>query len=1065
MQMSSILKNRLSLLLPYIALLLLGIAGPVAAQFGDDDADDLLAEFDKTFTVTDFDKLVDSHMSNISQWRYVKPYRKPKKEPTDPARWRTGRDGYVSPLGDGAAETVINVPKAQKYRIWIRCRAAINKAQPVTLTLRGANEGSHVYHAKALTNQTGKTQEGKRPICFESEAARMGTPGRSNEIWEYWEVDLKPGRTVFAVSSKSKQAQIQALFITASLAFKPSRSPDRASGNLNRIYLRVRVLEARGLESTRVSARQTYHWRRIIPPATEPLWYTTLGNFVSEDDGSTLAPGEWSKFLDISETNLGPGGYWATGWFYATGVRRAKMQLQLAWYPNDAGVIKTVEPIIINGRAGALIPMAPNGNYAPVENSDDSKGAWGIRPDSFVDWFKTTSDVNRVHQQYADNALTEVAAPHDRTPKHIRLIAECSTTAEAHDGAVAMLRQLGINTVYGSTAQQQKKHDLHGAERVAYADALFHAQTHCPTDPAVEANLTAALEAGAQRREKTDPGWRERVDTLKMGDEIGAIVSVSHINECSDCLAAFHAYLKQVTDAKGTDASFFGVADFSQLRLTLTPPNVAGVYERRLYYHCARYNFINTANFYARLTRAAEKVYPNARTYCNFSPHPPMFGGHMNGSDWFALTRHHGATLAWAEDWASRGGSWGMTGIETVSYYAALVACGARKDDLPMGFYNVASCGAADHKMFSLVAHGPFEQLIYSFGPLYAGAEGSNFWSESKGVYSQIVRGARALGPADEIIANGTREPARTALLYNRSHEIWQVAFGGYQTDRLLTFVALKQAGIPVDIVLEEDLTTDELANYDVLYIQGMNLSPQYVKVIHEWAQKGGTLIAIAGTAMWDEYNQANSASEALFGAKQRLIGATTGSWHAQSLHTHEPIDQVAFMQTDLTPAMQVDVVGVKCVLTPTAAKPVATYSDGSCAAVLNTIGKGRVLLMGVSPGLIFRGKAKGSSNYAFERRPLIVKPALAKLGKQRATHSGDVVETALFEHETGLAVTINQFSFNNHGEPATLTVVTDRDIKQVRSTLTGPLKWRRDGDSIVIEHSIVPHVDVVILQ
>ena len=154
------------------------------------------------------------------------------------------------------------------------------------------------------------------------------------------------------------------------------------------------------------------------------------------------------------------------------------------------------------------------------------------------------------------------------------------------------------------------------------------------------------------------------------------------------------------------------------------------------------------------MTTAAEKVFPNVRTYCNFSPHPPMFGGHMNGSYWFVLTREGGGTLAWGEDWAT-GGSWGMAGIQTVSYYGAWVECAARKHGLPAGFYNVASCGRPDRKMFSLVAHGIFWQHIYDYGPKYMWAEGSNSWSESPGVYAQLARGARALGPADEIIAKG----------------------------------------------------------------------------------------------------------------------------------------------------------------------------------------------------------------------------------------------------------------------------------------------------------------------
>lgn len=42
------------------------------------------------------------------------------------------------------------------------------------------------------------------------------------------------------------------------------------------------------------------------------------------------------------------------------------------------------------------------------------------------------------------------------------------------------------------------------------------------------------------------------------------------------------------------------------------------------------------------------------------------------------------------------------------------------------------------------------------------------------------------------------------------------------------------------------------------------------------------------------------------------------------------------------------DVVGLRATIVPTTAQPIATFEDGSCAAALNTIGKGHVLLWGI---------------------------------------------------------------------------------------------------------------------
>ena len=86
----------------------------------------------------------------------------------------------------------------------------------------------------------------------------------------------------------------------------------------------------------------------------------------------------------------------------------------------------------------------------------------------------------------------------------------------------------------------------------------------------------------------------------------------------------------------------------------------------------------------------------------------------------------------------------------TAAPWAVRAGAGAaRGQGLPSGFYNVASCGQPGRKMFALLANGILYQHIYDWGPQYRGAEGSNFWSESAGVYAQLARATRALGPTE----------------------------------------------------------------------------------------------------------------------------------------------------------------------------------------------------------------------------------------------------------------------------------------------------------------------------
>jgi hypothetical protein len=112
----------------------------------------------------------------------------------------------------------------------------------------------------------------------------------------------------------------------------------------------------------------------------------------------------------------------------------------------------------------------------------------------------------------------------------------------------------------------------------------------------------------------------------------------------------------------------------------------------------------------------------------------------------------------------------------------------------------------------------------------------------------------------------------------------------------------------------------------------------------------------------------------------------------------------------------------------------------------------------------MFKGPTKGNSRYTLDRRPIIVQPALAALGTPRATYTGSQTELTLFEHESAVAVTMNDFSADDD-QPGRLTVRTDRPVKKVWSTLRGELAWQRVGNDIVVEVPVPAPVDVVVLE
>lgn len=440
----------------------------------------------------------------------------------------------------------------------------------------------------------------------------------------------------------------------------------------------------------------------------------------------------------------------------------------------------------------------------------------------------------------------------------------------------------------------------------------------------------------------------------------------------------------------------------------------------------------------------------------------------MNHTDWFNLNRLGGANMAWGEDWASRG-SWGYNGIEIVSFQGAWVECASRWGKMPSGFYAVLTQGAAHHKIFSLVSRNIDMIELYTYGPRYAGAEGSNFWSDNPAIYKELVIGTYALGPADTIIADGKQPDRKVAILYNRVHEIFNGGPYGMLCDRAISFTALGNGHYNPDLILVEDLNPERLARYSVLYINGFNLPSATVPVLRKWVENGGTLVGAAATGYLDEYNNPQPEMSEIFGAQQSYLASSEGrGWHPLGLKDHKPLTTLTLQETDLTPALETAVIGSIATLNPTTGKSIGTFEDGSCAAVINSLGKGKTLLYGFLPGILYKGDAEGSSTYHLEREPLITKPALATLGKPDFDIDAPQIEMALFEHESGMVITLNNFGYKRWQKdmaPATLSLKTDREISDVSTSFTGKLDWKREGDRIIVTVPVPNFVDCVILR
>ncbi|HYG76060.1 MAG TPA: hypothetical protein VEK08_13730 [Planctomycetota bacterium] len=993
---------------------------------GGDDIAKLLGEE----LTTDLSLLNVSHVSMLNTWEGVKQHG--TKSP-GPFTWQA-EGAFVMPSGEGAISALIDVPESATYRVYLRHQLATNTAIAVTLSLTPQISNtdaagkttfvdaepvvSHVYGQTRLGGGLrGKEIEKQRPVRFEGDEHLVATPTDGTTVWEFRDLELKKGVYRAALLKADKRVRASALLLTRSKDFRPS-----LSNSIGKIYLRFRASDASGQQRGKFSVDSGlgYHWGpRPTKTNSEGVWSWPIGNTAA------TPMGQWSPFIEATEAIVPGPGPWSTLNLGISGIASGTLEVQFAWFAHEKAVALTQKTGVGGGRA---LLRVPHGNW--LNAAEPGVPVWGMWSGKSLKQVLTQEAIVERYFVWAQKAAERLGVKEGHPlPKNVRLYCGCGVLPSNQERAAEMLAKLGVNWIDGAPQSIKTKYGLHDETS------------------AFNTSDAAGLAAGKSEAE------RKKLTKIKIGDEIGTLTDAAVINADPARRERFHAFLSEAAGQSGMSVNdFLGVDDLSAVDCISHLSDNPGRYERRLYHLSHRFGHLATCDDYRRTTQAFEKYFPNVRVYNNYSPHPVFLTGTtMNHGDWFILPRNKAQTLGWAEDWAT-GGSWGLgTHYQCTSFYAALVECGVRKHGYPFGFYVGTNCGGSAEKIFGCLAQGASWLHLYDWGPIDRWAEGSNAWSEHEGEYYSVMCASHAIGPADEIIGRGKREARRTAILYNRSHEIMQEGAGRLNHDWMWTFIALKGAQIPVDVIIEEDLNADDLKRYDCLFVGGYNLAKQHVAVVKKWVEAGGVLIASGGSAQYDAYGDASSEAAELFGARQKAVSGKNKT----------PLGAVKFAASDDFPAAEFIPGGPAFFLQPAAAKSVATYAGGECAAAVNVLGKGKAILLGFQPGVSYRdnGRAAGKA------RAWLAAPVLKRLGRQRVEFDHYASEATLFEHESGLAVMLASFGGPSPEGGSQLSVQTDRQVKEVFSALRGPLEWKRAGERIEIKTKRLEPVDVIVLK
>jgi hypothetical protein len=302
------------------------------------------------------------------------------------------------------------------------------------------------------------------------------------------------------------------------------------------------------------------------------------------------------------------------------------------------------------------------------------------------------------------------------------------------------------------------------------------------------------------------------------------------------------------------------------------PASALDLPARRRYYYTRVFAAEQTATTFKEITQAVHTVFPGLHTSVNFRAglRRVLLG---ETADWFTFGRRQAVTMMWNEDWLNTYG-WRHNGIQLVSYYVELMRTAARKHALPVGGFLILMQDFADLKSYSALAHGSEFLHYWRYGPAYANYLPYS-WSHNSRHLAAVSTVARDAARIDDALLDGTREPARVALVYAKSDPLW----GRSQAENRLVYMALLHDQIPLDIITEAEIEEDGLlSRYSHLYLTDVSLRQKAAATIADWLRAGGRLWLSEDAGTRDEFDEPLAVLAALTGAGQTGTERTRGA-------------------------------------------------------------------------------------------------------------------------------------------------------------------------------------------
>ena len=892
--------------------------------------------------------------------------------------WASGMRTAMTDAGTGPAEAYsdIDVPTDGTYKVWAKyeCPPFFNYAFGVRidpLDVRGKPVFDKVYGLiDAAKHYSFNNQLIKGSLYW--------SWGIDHDAAEGYEVPLSKGRyrvTLYKTANPEPAGarSVDALLITSDLSELSSPHLPRYPmldelRRANHVYFRFRNL------SDTPEHISWNHWGHRYPDYYQAQYrdlvrfYDANGQLLPDtrktgDWPIPIAPGQASVWYDLGPTmnTESSSPYWMRA-LPAVALPNAGIAtpnlpfaVDIALQPDEKHIVKSFA--LGAGETELTLLVQPDLN----------------RPDG-VQYTKKLVDV------YADITNQLNAAPRlGPVPKKLKLFGETSGPRPTNelswdfDTTQAFRDALGLNTIEANMYNKK------------YIDAM--AKWHQPRGGLIERSLVRQHSTDIPRVvAEVNQGVQDNFYALSFGDEIGLPPADA---KDPKAVAAFQDYIR----AQGETAQSLGLASWDQVkplgslsadvavRIGVLPQGEATTDSgakslKRLFWYSSHYADEQGIAALAAKTRDLKAALGDqVQTTCNLGGMMPFFW--MPQSAFIESFKGNAMSLAWTEDYtycqpeASR---------LVVDFEAAYLRKGASYHDTPMMFYCMPHYpgNSPEHLMQNAVLE--WAQNVKDLDWFVAGPDGwstENYVTYRNGMpIFQALRtlsGMAGLIEDDLLPARPNKTPV--AMLLSQSSDVWEtegnsqndirpaengqpatVATNVTQEERKNIWYALRLAGYRVDFVTEADVRDGLLKNYNVVYMSGQNLDRKAASILKQWVHDGGALMATAGAARKDEFDEPLTTLDEVLGrGAQTSYRRYRGPLRAKmELLFEKPLDRVQ------TARASMDALCSKETFAPdVAAQVLGRYAtDNSAAWVLNRYGQGNAYYTGTLPGEAFVQKS-----------------------------------------------------------------------------------------------------------